>query len=716
LAIQKFYLHDAATGNTGTLPSGTHSATTDAQSSTPTGKNTQRSMDGSHGTSQTSASWSTLANTSAQPTLLRMFESGPLAAQTIGAGNWQLSMAGVEANANANLRFTACVYVWRPGTGALVGSRIFDTTAASTGEPGTSETAVSDTTISGGSVTTQAGDILVCEIWRDATTQGTATARACQFFYDGTTDASASSNAAFLLAPASILEQSDPVNVLFDAAASSSITSNRNLAFNHTCGAAATKLYVAVIMGLTNDINQTVAVTYNSVSMTDIGPGQVHADSVSNGYVQVFELDNPATGSAKSVSIAITGGGTPGSLIGGAWSYSPASGFTLATGTPAHTSSTSPTTPITTNLTTTAGNRVAGAVGTGTSGEAALLTQVFLVNVNNSTAAGNGAAEDGYAPGGTTAVGFSVTDDAALIAWEIQAVSSGSSLTADATLAETTGFTATAVKGLSAAATLAETTGLTAAARLDANVAATLPVTAGLTAAAARAATAAATLAETTGLTAVAVRAATADGTLATTAGLTATAVKGRAADTTLPVTVGLAADATVTSSAGADATLPVTAGLTAAAVRAATADTTLAAVAGFTATAARAAAADTTLAVTAGFTATATVTSPAHADATLPVTAGFTATGVRAATATALLPMTAGMTAASVRAVTAAAVLPVTLTFAAALTQAGAITVASSDPSVGALATSVQTVSGHGPHAAVEPSATSEPSVSEEG
>ena len=200
--MQKFYFHDAATGNTGTLPAGEHSAST--ASVTATGANTQRSMDDTIGVSQTSIALTTLANTSAQPCLFRMFESLPLAAQTIAAGNWQLSLAGSEANANSNLHFTACVYAWRPGTGAVVGSLIFDLAAASTGEPGTSEAALSDTTISGGSVTVSAGDILICEIWRDATVQGNATARVNTFFYDGTTEASAASNAAFLLAPADI--------------------------------------------------------------------------------------------------------------------------------------------------------------------------------------------------------------------------------------------------------------------------------------------------------------------------------------------------------------------------------------------------------------------------------------------------------------------------------------------------------------------------------
>jgi hypothetical protein len=206
----KFYFHDAATTNTGTLPSGEQSAS--APSVTAAGGTAQRSMDGTAGAKQVSATLTSLANTSAQPSLFRMFQSAPLQAQTIGAGTWQLSMAASEANTNANMNLCMCLYVWRPSTGAIVGTRIVDSPSTNTGnvtEPGTSQTAVTDTSISGGSVTVQNGDILVCEIWHDSTVQGNATARVETFYYDGTTEASTSNCASFLLAPADI-----PVNTV----------------------------------------------------------------------------------------------------------------------------------------------------------------------------------------------------------------------------------------------------------------------------------------------------------------------------------------------------------------------------------------------------------------------------------------------------------------------------------------------------------------------
>src|SRR5215469_6920692 len=120
---QKFYFHDASSAVSGTLPATGTSQSATSPSVTATGAGTNRTMDGSKGTTQASAAMTTLANTSAQPSWFRRFVSPTLKAQTIASGNWQLSLAGSENNANANIHFTGCAYIWRPSTGALVGSR-----------------------------------------------------------------------------------------------------------------------------------------------------------------------------------------------------------------------------------------------------------------------------------------------------------------------------------------------------------------------------------------------------------------------------------------------------------------------------------------------------------------------------------------------------------------------------------------------------------------
>lgn len=220
--IQKFYFHDAASGVVGTLPS----ASTQAQIVTPavtaTGAGTNRSMDDTAGVSQVSVAATSLATTGTpDPIWFRRFVSPPLAAQTIASGAWTLSGAGSESSTNSNFQFNfGSLYAWRPGTGAIVGSWVFDRTTQSDAltEFGTTQTALAPVLSAGvvSSVTLQGGDVLVYELWGDHTSfgQGMATAYTNTLFYDGTTEASTTSCAAFLNAPAAIkLYDPPPPNV-----------------------------------------------------------------------------------------------------------------------------------------------------------------------------------------------------------------------------------------------------------------------------------------------------------------------------------------------------------------------------------------------------------------------------------------------------------------------------------------------------------------------
>ena len=150
------------------------------------------------GTAQASLAGTTQATTTAQAMRMGMWESAPMSAQTLPTGTWTLSIASSEANAASNYQVTFCLYVWRPSTGAMVGSALYDHVGNLT-EPGTTETAATLTTASITGTAVSAGDILVCEIWRASIAQGGATARVNTFYYDGTTEASTTSCASFLL-------------------------------------------------------------------------------------------------------------------------------------------------------------------------------------------------------------------------------------------------------------------------------------------------------------------------------------------------------------------------------------------------------------------------------------------------------------------------------------------------------------------------------------
>jgi hypothetical protein len=202
------YLHRAASSNTGILPATNVSISATAPTWTPGQTNsiantpllTNFSMDDTiSAVAQTSLAYLTdnVATNQKQP-LLR-FLSDPIAAQTIQAVTFGVSLATSQSNANSNFEVIPGVLgVWRPTTGALVGY-LYDFGAAGGTATGTIETTQSSQATAS-SVTSQDGDILVLELWRNATVQSMATSYTNTIFYDGTTEASATDNAATLSA------------------------------------------------------------------------------------------------------------------------------------------------------------------------------------------------------------------------------------------------------------------------------------------------------------------------------------------------------------------------------------------------------------------------------------------------------------------------------------------------------------------------------------
>lgn len=189
----KFYWHDVATSNAGTLPGTGISVSV----TTPTqiGSGVNRSMDAAIGGAQTSRLITTLAQTGTQSAMIARFLSAPIAAQTIASQTITVRLGASEANANSDFLPLAVIAVWRPGTGALVG-RIADLVSSGSTEPGTGETAISFQILATNGIVVLDGDVLVFEIWRAANTQVMATAYTNTVFYDGTTEGSTTSNAA----------------------------------------------------------------------------------------------------------------------------------------------------------------------------------------------------------------------------------------------------------------------------------------------------------------------------------------------------------------------------------------------------------------------------------------------------------------------------------------------------------------------------------------
>jgi len=221
----KLYLHDATNDQSGTYPSGEQSnypSYGGGQSYSMSGASTIRKMNSTIGTGQVSPTFTTLNNQTAQEVFLRMWTSLPLnGSQTVGGGNFTLNFAHAESNTNVNLfKYGVNIYVWRPSTGAKIGTvkavlgafSIVGTEPSSAGSErvwhvsGTSSSAIS----------AQDGDVIIFELYVDFS-QGMSTSYTGNFYYDGTTEnttanASVSNHASYIEFAENLVFQSPPAN------------------------------------------------------------------------------------------------------------------------------------------------------------------------------------------------------------------------------------------------------------------------------------------------------------------------------------------------------------------------------------------------------------------------------------------------------------------------------------------------------------------------
>lgn len=191
--ISKFYLHDAASGDTGTLPTTVQTATTVV--GTVAGATTARFMDGTIGASQVQVD-------QAAPSVglwwFRQFISDPIAAQTFtGAGTITLTFSGAckSTISSRGYAYRAWVGVWRPSTGALVGTLLDSGGTSLFTSVGTAEFAGSNAFLNGAGFTCADGDVLVVQLYDN---NALASGQTHTLYYDGTTEASTTSNASFV--------------------------------------------------------------------------------------------------------------------------------------------------------------------------------------------------------------------------------------------------------------------------------------------------------------------------------------------------------------------------------------------------------------------------------------------------------------------------------------------------------------------------------------
>ena len=262
--------------------------------------------------------------------------------------------------------------------------------------------------------------------------------------------------------------------VAFDAvgpsAAGAGNAGTSPLTWTHTCGASATALYVGVGVGVGvpgTDSHLTITATYNGVAMTALSAGQSSGFTGitgNSGMVKVFVLTSPPTGSAYTVSVAVTpgSGNTLNSIAGGSISVT----GSATTGTPVQGFAQNVGSGSIGVTGTTSGNLCLAYVADGTGGEAWTAgTQRFRIDNSTSSAAGAVTGATLAAAGGTTTMSWTMTSDYyGAIAFEAQSGAPVTTAPAGAATAAGAAPAPSLVKGGMVPAGLAAATGTAPAA------------------------------------------------------------------------------------------------------------------------------------------------------------------------------------------------------------------------------------------------------------
>jgi hypothetical protein len=148
-----------------------------------------RDLDAAKGASQVSVVHTHPALTTHHDGAMRCFVSAALGVTSIAAVNWTFALAATESNSAADTFNNPALYVWRPGTNAVVGYIVGGSSHQGTGFGAEAGTPVSQVvTVAGAAVTgIQAGDKLVFEWWHHWL-HTMATAYTSTILYNGTQD------------------------------------------------------------------------------------------------------------------------------------------------------------------------------------------------------------------------------------------------------------------------------------------------------------------------------------------------------------------------------------------------------------------------------------------------------------------------------------------------------------------------------------------------
>lgn len=198
----KFYLHAAASADTGSLP-GAGGLQSDGDKS-GSDANVNKDMNVDKSNAQASTSIVSLGTVSGQNLRLARFLSRPISSnQTIPAQDIRLHIGAKQSGAGANVRPAFQLFVWRPSNGTKVGNLVLGPKDANA-ITGTTEVNAITGSATSSALAVLSGDIFVLELWVNAAQADTATYTDTLYF-DGAFEDSIASNAAFLYFPVRVV-------------------------------------------------------------------------------------------------------------------------------------------------------------------------------------------------------------------------------------------------------------------------------------------------------------------------------------------------------------------------------------------------------------------------------------------------------------------------------------------------------------------------------
>lgn len=207
----RFYLHAAASAVGGTLPSSKRSTMT--ATSTFDAYSVNRVMDTSVGAAQTDIT-ATKTNAGTPRMYMTRFISPNIDQTSIAANTWTMNIAAWASSSlpyypasGSSGYIPACLYVWRPSTGAVVGNIFDGLSATGTANTGSSTEKSNKVTYTGSTLAITGGDCLVLEGW---TATASTTSYTWHYAFDGTTvntndNAAVSNHASYIETPETLV-------------------------------------------------------------------------------------------------------------------------------------------------------------------------------------------------------------------------------------------------------------------------------------------------------------------------------------------------------------------------------------------------------------------------------------------------------------------------------------------------------------------------------